>query len=141
MPYDWVGGFTYCPRCKKVCDSLKIELHQGWVSEYIQVICPTCKKTIWVADLTTNEEEYPDANGMKYIVKNDLTCSVCRKKTNRFDCACMSTSFGKDKKMKKKVYCSPKCSKVLDKELEEAEKKEQKKNDKLRKVRPAAKRK
>ena len=51
LPMDEEGGFAFCHRCKKVKNKLKIELHQG-INDYIQCICPSCKKTIWVANLT-----------------------------------------------------------------------------------------
>ena len=53
-PMDEEGGFAFCHYCNKVRSSLIIELHQGIVHDYIQCICPHCKKTIWVAELTNS---------------------------------------------------------------------------------------
>jgi hypothetical protein len=108
MDEDW--GFAYCKRCKKIKQSLIVEFHQGIVSDYTQVICPTCKKTMWIAELTTREEDYPKTNKGRFHPKDDKKCKVCKKPTNHFDCA--AVIWGKTD-----IYlCSGKCYKKYDKE-------------------------
>ena len=115
MPEDEEGGFAFCHYCGKVKQSLVIELHQGIVNDYIQCICPHCKKTIWVAELTNSHDEKDELmklprgwrtlgdNG-RVIIKDNKKCHTCKKPTNHYDCDIMQ--YGKKRE---KYFCSEKC--------------------------------
>ena len=113
LPYEEEGSFSYCHHCKKPKKKLQIELHGGALSEWIQVRCPTCKKTIWIAELTTDEEEYPKSYGGKYLVKEKNKCAICGKETNKWDCISYSFSSGN----RINCICSMKCERIRDKKL------------------------
>ena len=125
LPTDEEGGFAFCHYCKKVKQKLTIEIHQGMVSDYIQCICPHCKKTIWVAELTnpydeddklTNSyDEYDESMKLpkkwkaigsdgRVIIKDDKKCCICKKPTNHYD----SEMVQYGNKISK-YFCSDKC--------------------------------
>jgi len=114
--------FGYCHHCKKNKLKLTVRFHEGMCSDWIEVICPHCKKVIWIAELTSMGLE--DEKGFKRVCKdgrvliNDNTkCKVCKKPTNRFDCE----SYWFDKN-KISCVCSEKCEekeKILEEEDEQ----------------------
>ena len=107
LPYEGKGSFSYCHHCKKPLKKLTMELHQGWTCDYTQARCPKCKKTIWVAALTTDEteKEFKEANGGRHLVEVKNKCRGCGKETNRWDC--FSYTFTKNGKIM--CCCSEKC--------------------------------
>ena len=143
MPSDWEGGFAFCHHCKKVKNKLKIELHQGIAHDYIQCICPSCKKTIWVAELTNsyNEIDEKDAVGFevsnklpkkwksigdgRVIIKDNKICHVCKKPTNHYDCVMIQYN---PKCKRGKYFCSNKCCNKFEKLEREKENNQEVKN-------------
>lgn len=115
MPEDEPWGFSYCNRCKKIKHSLRIELHQGISNDWIKVLCPGCKKTMWVANLTTDKDEHPKCNGGKFIPKDDKKCFVCKKPTNHFDAECITYRVGRKAPKREKYFCSKKCVEIDEK--------------------------
>ncbi len=99
LPYDEQGGLTYCNHCKETCDKVSIELHNGIASDWMNVVCGKCNKSIWTAKVKTRQ------------TKNDKKCAICKKPTNWID---SSVSGGTGKKME--YWCSPKCYKKHEKE-------------------------
>lgn len=93
LPYDEEGAFTYCNHCKETCERLTVEFHQG-IGDWMRVICPGCKKTIWSSELKREQ------------IKDNKKCIICKKPTNHYDCfACGTTSHSN----KISYWCSKKC--------------------------------
>jgi hypothetical protein len=105
LPMDEEGSFSYCHHCNKSLGTLWIELHQGIVHDWTLARCPLCKKAIWTAELTTDEEDYPKSGGYRHTIKEKRKCVMCGKATNEFDCS--SYSFGKRNKIM--CYCTERC--------------------------------
>lgn len=122
LPYREYDGFTACKNrecCEKgdFTDKLIIEFHEGFLTDWMQVICGRCKKTIWVANL----------NGRRKQVKNNKKCEFCKKPTNQYDCFYYG-SCGIYKKGKTYYICSKKCDKEINKEIDKL-KNSRRKND------------
>ncbi len=118
IPMDEEGGFAFCHYCKKVKQSLIIEFHQGIGNDYIQCVCPHCKKTIWMAELTNSHDDNDEfyklpkkwrtiGDDGRVIIKDDKKCSTCKKPTNHYDCAIVQCGNKRDK-----YFCSAKCYRV-----------------------------
>jgi len=131
LPMDEEGGFAFCHYCNKVKNKLTIEIHQGIVHDYIQCICPKCKKTIWVAELTNSyndpdlkkgDEGYDEfmkipnkyktiGDDGRVIIHDNKKCHVCKKPTNHYDCEMIRFGDKRDK-----YFCSEKCCNKFEKE-------------------------
>lgn len=125
LPYDWEGGMAYCNRCKKVKNKLRIELHEGIISDWIKVVCLSCNKAIWTAELksgycskkhkhTEECEILPKKwkavrDDGRILIRDDEKCAVCGKPTNDYDSVCVGYCKGKIK-----YYCSDKCEKKME---------------------------
>lgn len=107
-PYDEDYGMAYCSRCKKVKNKLSVEFNQGWLSRWIRVICPTCKKTMYVSKLTSEEDE--GTNGWQQRIVDNKKCSVCKKPTNKYDSYSEGTLYFYGKKKIDYILCSKKCN-------------------------------
>lgn len=107
LPEDEPWGMAFCNRCKKIKSRLIVEFHQGISNDWIKVKCFRCKKTMWVAELTTPEED-GFGGGRRIVMKDDRKCFICKKPTNQWDCYCLSF-VGKNNRMR--VICSDKCNK------------------------------
>ena len=108
LPEGEEGSFTFCNRCKKTKRKCIIHIHQGICSEWMEFVCPRCKKTIWVTEFDKRE-----------AVKDDKKCSVCKKPTNHYDCVSHSISWNKKRKKHEDYFCSEKCEKIWEKKYEQ----------------------
>lgn len=107
---DWC--FSFCRRCNRTKRKLRIEFHEGIVSDWIKVICPSCDKTIWVAELTSDEEDMQKGfkrlrDEGRVLIKDNAKCAVCKKPTNYYDCAIY--------RLDDKYFCSERCEREYDK--------------------------
>jgi len=102
LPYDEEGAFTYCNHCKQTCDRATIELHQGFMDDWICLRCPKCKNSIWESKLKRKQ------------TKDNKKCEVCKKPTNWIDCYShgWATYY---KKGKERFICSKKCADKMEK--------------------------
>ncbi len=98
LPYGELGGLTWCQFCKKTMERAEIGLHTGISSEWIEMRCVHCKKTVWVTELQD-----------KKIQKLDKKCVVCKKKVGEYNCYCVSYKSNKRTKLVAYYYCSRKC--------------------------------
>jgi hypothetical protein len=94
LPYDYEGGMVFCSRCKKITEKPIINLDEGF---RVSVVCHRCKKVIWTTDIQDIEKEI-------IFPKDNEKCSVCRKRTNEYDCVAVSYH-----KNTRKIFCSRKC--------------------------------
>ena len=113
LPLDELGGLTWCQFCKKTMKVAEIGLHNGIANDWIEMRCPKCKKSVWVAELCD----------MK-VLKLDKKCNECGKKTGDHNCYSMSYSMNKGSKVQ--YHCSKKCNDKHTKEISEKWKKSQK---------------
>ncbi len=95
LPYDEEGAFTFCNHCKKTCERVTIELHQGFLEDWINLICSRCKKSIWTSELDRKR------------TKDNKKCFNCKKPTNNMDCDCSVCGGKLGKRIR--YYCSEKC--------------------------------
>ena len=88
------GGLTFCNHCKKTCNKVIVNLHEGFSGNWMTVECGRCKKNIWASQINMD------------IIKDDKKCFICKKPTNHYDCNCeqFSTTY---KGMR--IFCSKKC--------------------------------
>lgn len=108
LPYREKNGFTACQHCLKndcFSDKLQVEFHEGWLNDWMKVVCARCKKTIWVANL----------QGRRKMIKDNLKCHTCGKPTNHYD-SVISGGLVFDKSHH---WCSKKCYRGYDKESRE----------------------
>jgi len=94
LPYDEEGAFTYCNHCKKTCDRVTVEFHEGWMDNWINLRCAKCKKSIWTSKLKRKQ------------TKDDKKCQICKKPTNWIDCEIHGGSFSNKRH---NYWCSRKC--------------------------------
>lgn len=112
LPCDEEWGFTFCKHCKKTCDRINVEFHQGIASDWMVLRCSKCKKAIWTSELDRKQ------------TKDDKKCAICKKPTNWVDCEAHGGSFSNKKC---NYWCSKKCynkQNKIDEQLEEAKSKE-----------------
>lgn len=112
MPYREINGFTYCKHCKQFVDKIEIQFHEGWLSDWMQVVCCKCNKTIWTMEFG-DENKDAEKPGIKIYTKDDKKCCICGKPTNHYDCR--YSSFGGRNKKKTVYICSNKCAKIDEK--------------------------
>ncbi len=103
LPYDEKGGFTFCNHCKKTCEKISVEFHNGIASDWMVLRCSKCKKAIWTSEIERKQ------------TKDDKKCAICKKPTNWIDCEAYGGSF---RNKKNNYWCSKKCYKLSEKEEE-----------------------
>ena len=96
LPYGEEGAFTYCNHCKKTCERVNVEFHEGWTNDWMVLRCSKCKKSIWTSNLHRKQ------------TKDNKKCDICKKPTNWIDC---NTSGGRLGEKGMKYWCSKKCYK------------------------------
>jgi hypothetical protein len=101
-PNENDNGMAYCSRCKKVAKKADLYLHEGGTSQYIQLVCQNCKKTIWISELELER------------IKDDEKCYVCKKPTNYYDSVCVS--YGPKFPKNGAHFCSERCVKQNEKQ-------------------------
>lgn len=139
LPYREKDGFTACKRCLKkgkFANKLTIEFHEGWLHDWMRVICANCKKTIYVVSFRQDprkdmfvpikehkrlkklkgEKLEVEMEGVRFFVTDDKKCEICKKPTNHYDCWCVSSCL-KYKRGKTVYLCSEKCNNKLDKRV------------------------
>ncbi|MCK9429464.1 MAG: hypothetical protein M0R17_05630 [Candidatus Omnitrophica bacterium] len=133
-------GFSYCRNCKKFSDKLEVQFNEGWMSDWMEVRCGKCYKTIWVCEfkdkhsIEMKNKKYKDKEdnnkeGMRIFVKDDEKCEVCKKPTNHYDCL-SSGFFGLYNHGKEFYICSNKCNKIMDKKFDKLREEYEKSKDK-----------
>ena len=99
LPYDDDGGVSYCSYCKKTCNKLLVDYHEGFINSTVVFRCPKCEKAITYV------------RGRFRRDKEKQKCSVCNKSTSKFNCYSYGVEFSKGKS-KDFIICSEKCNEV-----------------------------